>query len=344
MEYYKEEIVKNTPERKAYADGIEKYLQTVKDAKQSVREKFISPEKYLRDPEFYREKFISMLGFPLTEKSDLPELTRKEFVAKDGNVNIYRLTFSFFGCVPLYGIYFEQVEKAAAPLCVCFHGKDGTPELISSIHLGSANYNNLVRRITDGGANAFVPQFLLWNKERYGGEYEREETDGKLRQLGGSMTAFELYLARGCVDWFIANGYIGENGVGTAGMSYGGMFALFFAAVDTRVKACYSSSWVCDGFVRSWPDWSYFGAQNTFAVAETMALVCPRPLAVGMGNRDELFDFRLTEKECDRAREFYKAFGKQDDFKLVVFDGTHEVDKGDEETGFFLHRLFGRSE
>ena len=109
--------------------------------------------------------------------------------------------------------------------------------------------------------------------------------------------------------------------------------------IDTRVKACYSCSWVCDGFVQSWPDWSYKNAQNTFAVAETAALVAPRALVVGMGNRDSLFDYRLTIEECKRIERFYKELDAKDFLKTIVFDGGHEFDKTEEGIKFLLDKL-----
>ena len=141
------------------------------------------------------------------------------------------------------------------------------------------------------------------------------------------------------MDYFIANERINQDKIGVCGLSYGGMYALHFAAMDTRVKACYSCSWVCDGFAYSWADWSYKNAQNTFATAETAGLIAPRALVVAMGNHDELFDSVLTEKECARIAQFYKAFSAEENFLVQIFDGSHELDKGDKEFEFFFNKL-----
>ena len=153
------------------------------------------------------------------------------------------------------------------------------------------------------------------------------------------MTALELYFLRGLIDYFVENESINEEKIGVCGLSYGGMYALHLAALDTRIKACYSCSWVCDGFVYSWADWSYKNAQNSFATAETAGLIAPRALVVAMGDKDELFDSRLTEKESIRIREFYKAFSAEENFIVEIFDGTHELDKGDKEFTFFFDKL-----
>ena len=270
----------------------------------------------------------------------MPTLVEKTLITQDGNVNIYRLQFLFWDRIKVYALYFEQLNAdMGTPFVSGLHGGEGTPELVSSIHMDSANYNHLVRRMTDKGANVLVPQLLLWSKNNYGGDYDRIYTDGKLCQLGGSITALELCFLQGLMDYFTANEKINQDEIGVCGMSYGGMYALYLAAIDTRVKACYSCSWVCDGFVNSWADWCYKNAQNTFAVAETAGVIAPRALAVAMGDRDELFDSALTMKECARIEQFYKAFGAEEKFFVKIFDGVHEFDKGDEEFEFFFDQL-----
>ena len=257
-------------------------------------------------------------------------------VGQDCNVNIYRLQFLFWDCSKVYALYFEQLNADMdTPFTIGLHGGEGTPELVSSIHMDSANYHHLVRRMTDKGANVLVPQLLLWSKNNYGGDYDRIYTDGKLRQLGGSITALELYFLQGLLDYFTANEKINQDKIGVCGMSYGGMYALHLAAIDTRVKACYSCSWVCDVFQWVKEDWSYQNAQNTFAVAETAGLIAPRYLVVAMGTEDVYYQLG-TESEQKRILPYYQAFGMEERFKYIAFSGNHEVDKSDEELDFLL--------
>ena len=337
--YYSEKIEKDTKYRAEYWQGLNEFVQAEKNKADKSRSEFISPEKYKANPEFYRGKFVEMLGFPLTKKREMPTV-EKTFVAKDKNVNIYRMQFTLFNRLKFYGMYFEQCENAqTAPFILGFHGGEGTPEMVSSMHLDSANYNHLVRRMTDRGANVFAPQLLLWKVDFYGNDYSRVAMDSKLRQLGGSITAMEVYLLQCALDYFIANEKINAERIGVAGMSYGGMYAIHFSAVERRVKACYSCSWVTDIFVNSWSDFSYYTAQTHFTTAETVALIAPRALVVAMGDKDELFDYKLTIAECDKAKAYYSAMQAEDKFKRVIFDGNHEVDKSDEELDFLFDNL-----
>ena len=141
------------------------------------------------------------------------------------------------------------------------------------------------------------------------------------------------------MDYFIEKERINAEKIGVAGLSYGGMYAVHFTAAETRVKACYSCSWVNDCFVHSWADWSYFNAQKTFATAETLALIAPRPLVVAMGDKDNIFDHRLTVTECEKAKAYYKATGAEERLKYILFDGVHETDKSDEELDFLFSAL-----
>lgn len=339
--YYEEEPIRFSPWREEYQSSLDDFLEQEKANSEKKRRAFITPERYREKPEAYREEFKEFLGFPLVgKKRETPKLFKKEFVVKDGNVNIYRMQLLFFGKLKFYGLYFEQTEnKAEKPFVIGLHGGGDSPEICSSFFGNSGSYKHLVRRMTDRGANVFAPQLLLWRDEPYGSTHDRLKVDGKLRQLGGSMTALETYLLRGSVDYFLEKEGLNKDTVGVAGLSYGGMYALHLAATDERIKACYSCSWVNDCYVHSRADWSYKNAQNAFTVAETAAMIAPRALVVAMGDEDELFDWRLTKKTCEEVKRYYAAFGSRKKFKIVVFNGQHAVDTSDEELDFLFENL-----
>lgn len=68
-------------------------------------------------------------------------------------------------------------------------------------------------------------------------------------------------------------------------------------------------------------------------------MVAPRRLVVEMGNKDELFRSDKTIKTCESVKEYYKYFNNLENFKLIVFDGNHKVDKNDEGLQFFFEGL-----
>lgn len=340
FKYYAEEIEKDTRYRQEYLDGANRFFYEQYNKVADARNQFITPEQYKANPEYYREALKKMLGYPLNLPIETPELTEKTFVTQDGDVNIYRMQFTFFGYLKFYGMYFEQVNKQAdTPFVLSFHGGGGTPELVSSIHIDSGNYGHQTRRMNARGANVFAPQLLLWNVEMYGNPHERVHLDGKMRQLDGSMTALEVYLMMGCISYFIQTGEAPEDRIGVVGLSYGGMYAIHLAAVDTRIKACYSCSWFNRAFDHSWGDWSYRGAAKTFTSVETAAMIAPRALFIAMGDRDNLFDSKVTEEEYQKLVPYYQVFGAEAQCNLRIFPGVHEQDHEDYGFDFLIEHL-----
>lgn len=337
--YYSERIERDTKYRGEYADSIETFLSGAKAAADREREAFMTPESYGADPEKYRRAFVEMLGFPLNGPAEMPTC-EQTFVAADGNVDIYRMQFAFPSGVKFYGMYFRQRENTgAAPFVIATHGGEGTPEMIGSIHSDSANYNHLARRLTDRGCNVFAPQLLLWKVEKYGNPYARWMVNSRLRQLGGSVTALELHLIRGCINWFIRQGEANPDRLGSAGLSYGGMYALLLAAADVRIRSCFSCSWFADRYVYAKEDWSYRDALRTFSDGEMAALVAPRRLVVAMGSHDEMFRSCYTLQEGKRTAAFYRQLGAAQELKVYEFFGLHETDRGDDGLSFFLTGL-----
>lgn len=92
---------------------------------------------------------------------------------------------------------------------------------------------NLMRVYSSKKIEAFADQVRELSKE-----FDLPYCDATSAWIGGSITAIELYFLRGLIDYFVENEPINEDKIGVCGMSYGGMFALHLAAVDTRIKAC----------------------------------------------------------------------------------------------------------
>ena len=337
--YYTERIEKDTKYRQDYIEGIEAFLQQEKSRADAQRAAFMTPEAYAADPEKYRRAFVELLGFPLNGPVDLPEC-QQTFVAEDGNVDIYRMQFTFFGCLKFYGMYFQQKEHPEqAPFVLSLHGGEGTPEVVSSLHNDSSNYNHQTRRVTDRGCNVFAPQLLLWKIEKYGNPYHRWQVDSRLKQLGGSVTALELALMKGCIDWFVQRAGVNRERMGVIGLSYGGMYAMLLAAAEPRLRSCFSCSWVADRYVYAKDDWSYRNAMRTFFDGEMAALVAPRRLVIAMGQHDELFDSRYTLAEGERIRPFFRQMNASDQLLIYDFFGLHEQDRSDKGMDFFLAGL-----
>ena len=339
MAYYSEPIEKDTKYREEYKRSLEAFLECCNEVATTRRDAFMSPESYAADPEKYRNVFIDMLGFPLRESRDEKIPAEKVFVARDGNVDIYRMQLTIMG-IKFYGIYFEQINRIEdTPFVLGLHGGDGTPEIVGSIHNDSSNYNHLVRRLTDRGCNVFCPQLYLWHAEMYGNPPDRENLNSRMLMLGGSATSLELFLLSRSIDYFVENEGINADRIGVAGLSYGGQFSLDLAAYDTRIKVCAAHAQFSDRYVYPFRDWSYPNALNTISDAEKAALVAPRALLVNMGDHDWLFESGPSVCESKRAQKFFDAMGVPENFDFYVFDGSHETDPSDRWLDFMMKYL-----
>ena len=337
--YYSEKKIKNSRYRVEYAESIAAFLKENNELFKEKRRMRASPKELRRDPDKYRSLFTEMLGFPLTTMKAVPVLKQKLFVAEDGNVEIYRMQFEIDGIL-FYGLYFHQKERFQdKPFVIGLHGGEGTPETVGSIYDNSTNYNHLVRRLTDRGCSVFCPQLLLWNKETYGADYNRTDVDSKLRMMGGSVTALEVYLISCALDYFVECGGVNKERLGVAGLSYGGQFALDLAAFDERLKVCVSQGFFNDRFVYSESDWANSHALSYITDAEKAGLVCPRALCIAIGNKDYLFNSDYALEEGEYAKAFFEECDIPEKYDFYVFEGSHEADKSDRWIDFLMNNV-----
>jgi dienelactone hydrolase len=290
---------------------------------------FSSPEIYADSVDLYREAFKEMLGWPLNQDA-LPGIptTRTQFVAEDDLGRIERIWIETLPGLHTYGLLFLPASPGPHPLILSLHGGGGSPELCSSF-FGSENYNDMTRRAQQLDAVVFAPQFLLW-REAFGPLLNRQELDARLKQLGGSVTALEVYEVRRSLDYLTNRADVTAGRVGMIGLSYGGFYSLFCAAAEPRIKVSVSSCFFNDRTKYARADWSWFNAANTFLDAETAALICPRPFYIEVGNQDELFTVETAASEAARVREIYERLGIGERFRFKAFDGGHEIDRSEE--------------
>lgn len=345
---YKEPAESGNDYRKEYLDGIDRlieqrYEKGEKNRRELLKDIIISPKKH-------REGLKEMLGWPLSGESDISYEVKKEFVAEDNGVKIYRMQTKILGGLPMYGMLFISEESKDTPMIIASHGGLGAPELCGGLlEIGTINYNNMVERTLKYKVNVYAPQYLNWSEERFKVAEEnmerradygfRQFRDAQLQQLGGSISALEMFGVIRSIDYLVDSGICREDRIGMMGLSYGGFYTLFIAALDTRIKASLSVSFYSDMSIKmnKFRDWVWKNAANTYFDSEILALVSPRKIDIYMGDKDALFAADISKKEFAR---FKKVLGKDADFAShTVFDGTHEFIKDDDS---MIERLITR--
>lgn len=309
--------------KEEYRDGLTYLIAKMQKNAEEKRAEYISD--IFTDTERYREDFRKMLGWPLTgsKLSDPPEVT-EEFLAEEETHLIYRMSFEITGGVKMSGLFFKSKENGRKPLVIVQHGGCGTSEGISCFYGNTWNYNHMLERVIKYGVHAFAPQLLIWNGEEYGVQFSRADIDTRLKRLGSSVTAIEIYGITRILDYFEAKDYVGNFGM--IGLSYGGFYTLFTAAAETRIKSAVSSCYFNTRDKYPWSDWTWFDAAYKFDDAEIACLVYPRRLAVQIADHDELFDHRHGEESFDKVVKYCTDAGVGTDWiDFIVFGGTHEL-------------------
>ncbi|MDP7023228.1 MAG: prolyl oligopeptidase family serine peptidase [Kiritimatiellia bacterium] len=344
MDLYNESPETGNAFRETMLAEVKALVRTEQRKADRRRKQYFKPDLssvagYEQSTSKYRDELIGMLGWPLTDgwSTDVPSASTKH-VATDSLGRISRILVETLPGVHTYGLFFRPKGKGPFPLVISQHGGGGTPELCSGF-FGSANYNDMTRRVLRRGIAVFAPQLHLWNPESFGPDPEQHIIDRRLKQIGGSLAALELYRIFRSLDYFAARRDIDANRIGMMGLSYGGFYTLFAAAMDARIRVAVSSCFFNNRKMYDFADWVWFNAANQFMDAEVGALVCPRPLYVEVGKKDDLFRVRHARPEARKLAAIYQRLGVPDRFHYEEHPGGHELDKSDQGIDFLCRHL-----
>jgi len=337
------DLSETRPYREEYYSGLQTLIETRRRELDAARAVRMSPEAVAANRETFREEYIGMLGWPLTEYEAMrntPVQVRRTLRGENEFAQIWQMQFEVLPDLWLYGLFFEHKNKSEAlPFVICQHGGGGTPERISGVLETTSNYNRLLERTAQygSGAHTFAPGLFLW-MDQDGPKRDRPVMDRDLKQLGSSVAAVEVFAIRRALDWFEDNGFAREGHIGMVGLSYGGSYSLLCAAADTRICAAYSSCQYNDRYLHNWVDWTW---QNSARMldAEMAALVAPRALFLDAGDQDPMFKSDSFLRECGRAARFYEAAGVPENLRYAVFAGAHEFNPADDGLDFVFRYI-----
>ena len=319
--------------RDEYRDCILSYIAGLSRDAVSERDKVLYASEAVK-----RRIFRRMLGEPLASPpAKTPVGFTAELLLRTRQFTAERCRFEVMPGLFFYGIlYRPNVLREKNALVFALHGGGGSSEIVGGLFLGSANYNRMAERVLKPGTLVFAPQMLLWNTDTYGSPYNREIINRRLVQLGGSITALELYCLTRCVDHFAAQKEVDASRIGVVGLSYGGMYALHLGALDPGFKSVYSSCWFSDRAKHNWHDWVYKNQEREMFDAEIASLVLPRRLFIEVALRDEVFPASDAEAEKARLFGFAEKCGFAGSLRYKEFDGTHELDTNSDLLNEFL--------
>ena len=287
-----------------------------------------------------RQALRAMLGFPLCpspEKNDIR--VKQRLLVEADRFKAYSMQLEIIEGVWFYGILLEPAaKKEKNALVIVQHGGLGISEMVSGL-IPPTNYHDLAQNILSDGVYVFCPQLFHWSVENWGTAYNGSHMDGLLRMLGGSKTAYGVYGIERVLDYFSARSDIDPERIGMAGLSYGGMYTLVTAALDTRIRFAMSSCFVNDRTKYTWSDWCYPGQAERFLDAEIITLISPRPFMAEAGSRDHLFNPEGFRSVADDVKKYQEAMSMPDTCRFHVFEGTHEFGTDGENLRFIKQFL-----
>ncbi|MBR5519623.1 MAG: exo-alpha-sialidase [Clostridia bacterium] len=281
----------------------------------------------LAEPERCRKEFRAMLGWPLTEPNprEAPTVTYCEKLTEENGVRVYRMQFDVIGGLKMTGLLFRQIGSEPRPLVISQHGGDGTPERVSGLFESTSNYNEMTERILATGVHVFSPQLLLWHKELYGASFNRQATDVKLKSVGSSIAAIEIYAITRLLDYFERQPYVSTFGM--VGLSYGGFYTLYTAAAEPRILSAISCGYMNCRKYYPVVDWSWLSDAYRYDHAEVACLVYPRRLVLQIADNDNIFNVNGGIEAFNALKE---NLGERADWAdCTVFEGTHEFCRDD---------------
>lgn len=319
----------------AYARQLEKHLLTrlideyPERARQAWNHDYTGLEAFERSVAPNRERWRRMLSPPALQKSGT--LTRR-LHAPLADLDAEWLV------LPLGDLTAEAVlvfprhasPQAPVPLVIAQHGIGSTPE--TPFGNPSAGYHAYARELLAAGFAVLAP-FQLRSVP------SRNRIERLARLTDTSLPGIEFARLQHLLDAVLADPRIDRERVGMWGVSLGGMATMFFLPLEPRIKAGVVSAWfnhrqakmaVSDSrystFLDTDEEHAFFrGWLTEFTDADAIALICPRPILIQHGKRDNIAHWPDLLTEFESARAHYARLGIPDRCQLDLHEGFHEA-------------------
>lgn len=273
-----------------------------------------------------RQRFLGLIGYPAPGFYEQASKPRREKIGEDGIGTYYRLWVEVAPGMETYGLYIvPRNVSVPAPLVLSLHGGGGIPE--SALFHGGSNYHDQIRGAVERGYVVWAPLFVMAPFADRGKDSPiptevRKHLDATLRASGTSLMAVECMKITRALDRILELPEVNPRRVASIGLSYGGYYTLYLAAVEPRIKVAIAS---CS--FRNTPsakDGVTEGRPIDITSVEQVELVAPRPLQIQVGVRDPQAPIDTVRPVAEQARKAYQKLAKPELFDYQEFDGAHE--------------------
>jgi len=154
-------------------------------------------------------------------------------------------------------------------------------------------------------------------------ENVREELDAGLLRHGLRLMGVEVAKITRALDVLLERPEIDRNRVAMIGLSYGGFYTLYAAALDGRITAAVASCSFCDRGPADPAAHEQLHETRILRGHELVRLISPRALQVQNGRTDSIFPIDDVRRAVALSRGHYAA-ALAERFDVKEFDGPHE--------------------
>lgn len=321
-------------------EQVGRYLAAAADGAQSQRVRDwalptgVSPADYEQHMAPFRARVEAMIGYPPPgERMECLPALEDVGADEDGAFHRVRLPLLQEG-LEAYGLLIQP--RAPAPgkcLAVAIHGGGGTPELAAGI-LGPSNYEDMGRRLARRGHTVWMPachERVTFDTAAPAVDVHRT-LDLRARLVGTTLSAIDAFAIVASTEAVLASPHCEADGAIAVGLSYGGFRSLLVSALASVFRACVSSCYfndrrqVLEAYVPSggFSDWCFPDTLRVATDVELCRLICPRPLCIEVGVKDEAFRVEGAIGASAAVRDVYESLGVADRFEFDAFEGGHE--------------------
>jgi dienelactone hydrolase len=252
---------------------------------------------------------------------------RLEKTGEDSTATYFRSYLPLSDGDEVYGLYIVPKKPVAkrAPLVISQHGGGGTPEMAT--FNGGSNYKDQVRGAVAEGYIVYAPLTVMYPfRDRDNGTVippeVRKILDEKFRTLGTSLAAVEVQKISLALDELLKRPEIDPKRIAMIGLSYGGYYSLYTAALEPRIGVVVASCSFSDQ--PAIVDGKTEGRLMDMPPAEVAALIAPRPLQVQGGTNDKGLPIDKSRAAAKRTALVYEKLTAKDKFVFEEFEGGHE--------------------
>lgn len=151
--------------------------------------------------------------------------------------------------------------------------------------------------------------------------------------LGTSVAAYELFDNQRGLDYLVTRKEVDPAKIGVLGNSGGGMQAIYFAAIDDRVRAIVPCSYLASrentfaatGAADGCAQIPNEGAQ-LLEMSDYLIAAAPKPTLI-LAGRYDFIDYNGTLQSFDDLKKVYASLGEAEKIALLTYDDGHGISK-----------------